>query len=77
MLRETRSRLTLRSPDGIPLTLGKADIRSREPGARECPKAEQNPRSATCATWSSSWRRCGRDYLNRAARAVSAGSRSS
>ena len=38
VVRETGGRLTLRSPDGAPVTLDKADIKSREPGVSGMPE---------------------------------------
>jgi quinoprotein glucose dehydrogenase len=38
VLHETGSRLTLRSPDGAPVTVDKADIKSREPGVSGMPE---------------------------------------
>jgi quinoprotein glucose dehydrogenase len=38
VVRETSSRLTLRSPDGVPLTIKKADIKSREAGVSAMPE---------------------------------------
>ena len=38
VLRETGRRLTLRSPDGAPVTVDKADIKSRQPGVSGMPE---------------------------------------
>jgi quinoprotein glucose dehydrogenase len=38
VVRDTGGRLTLRSPDGVPVTVDKADIKSREPGVSGMPE---------------------------------------